>query len=189
MKHDRFSKLILVVASSLICTLSCIVVHKEYPANQATRVETDVEMVRRAVADVRSLGIALDSYAVDNNFYPKMKESEMRIGEFTFGSIRTVAEELWYYNRALPKEDPWESHYFFWSEGQNYAILCLGSDKIVTHTAKLEKLLKAIVERGEPVSSRSHCMEDEIVFANGTMVWWPKDPIQQCSSTAMNNGS
>lgn len=188
MKYVSISRLLIVISLQIL-VLGCIVVHKEFPSSQETRIETDIEMVRRAIADVRSIGIAFDSYAVDNNLYPTMKESEMSIGDFSLGQIRTVAEELRFYNRALPKEDPWESPYLFWSDGQNYAIVCLGSDKILTQAAKLEELLNAIARRGEPVLSRYHCIEDEIVFANGTMVWWPKDPIQLCGNKAKNAGS
>ena len=172
------------VLALLAGTCSCVVIHQAQPASPTTVLETDVELVRRATQEVRAIGTAIEAYSVDFNRYPLPEGPGDRIvGDFELHRLRGLRETLRLYSRVLPNDDPWESPYLVWSDGQHYAVLCLGSDGAVSKPGRLAKLLAAVSERTEEPWPQ-HCLEDEIVFANGQGIWWPRDPVRRCSSGA-----
>jgi hypothetical protein len=152
------------------------------------RIQTDVEMMRQALAEVRALGVAFESFAADNNRYPTAAiadDNDRTVGGFALQEVRRLPGDVFkIYTRMLPKRDPWESPYLFWSDGQHYAVICLGADGSVARSAQLADLL-VLIKKGEDIeSTSSYCLEDEIVFANGAFVWWPKNTVRRCGEYA-----
>jgi hypothetical protein len=123
---------------------------------------SQMELLRHAMADVRSLGTSVESFAVDTNAYPGPVAPIAAI-EVIAGDIEPI------YIRVAPRLDPWGSPYLFWSDTRHYAIVTLGSDGSADEeyeTWGLEQFTglepEATVEPGK-----------DIVFVDGQFVRWP----------------
>jgi hypothetical protein len=171
-------------AAAVLTTWGCIVVHVQERSDVSGRVQTDVELMRQATAEVRTLGTAFESFAVDTNGYPTTTESDRTVGDFPLSNIESLSTVLKIYARPLPKLDPWDSPYLFWSDGHHYAVICLGADATISRPGDLAKALQAFANGGEFTRSPSHCIEDDIVFANGSLVWFPRDWVRRCDRSA-----
>ncbi len=181
----RINPRTLLSLSVALLNAGCIVILRDSsPEHQ--RLETDVEIARRAMAEVRVISTAFESFAVDSNRYPggDRDSPETTVGDFQLHRVSVLSGELKAYARSLPRVDPWESPYLFWSDGQRYVVLCLGADGVVTHRPRLLRLLESIAAGQEAEPTRSSCLEDEIVFGNGAAISWPSDPIRRCDRHA-----
>lgn len=120
------------------------------------------EMLVRSAGDVRSIGTAVESYGVDYNAYP---------GPIVpIAPVEAIERDLApIYIRALPRVDPWENPYLFWSDATSYAIVGLGTDGAADHdyTAWGRKEFQAIRSEASPASG------SDIVFVDGRLVRWP----------------
>ena len=147
-------------------------------------------MTRDAIAEVRKLGSAIGSYAVDNNRYPVFgipPVVDRVIGDVPLWRVDALSGVLKVYIHPMPKRDPWGSHYLFWSDDKHCVVICLGADGTIEHPDQLSKILRALI-RGEDVQETStHCIEDEIVFANDVFAVIPRDPVRRCSSESAGN--
>jgi general secretion pathway protein G len=109
---------------------------------------------KRSMADMRSLGTALESYSVDFNYYPRV-------------AIASAAVTAWQvyltptYMRRIPELDGWARQYLAKTSttGQAYTIWSKGRAGTAATDAA-----------GGPRSS----FDDAIVFTNGTFVQWPE---------------
>lgn len=81
---------------------------------------TQSEQLRRAVAELRSIGTAVESFAVDNNVYPGPAVPIDAV-------LRIVADFEPLYVRVLPEVDPWGNPYHFWSDTQHYGAVSFGT--------------------------------------------------------------
>jgi type II secretion system (T2SS) protein G len=81
------------------------------------------ELLRRAMAEIRSAGTACESFAVDNNVYPGPVQPIDVLAR-----IETDIEPI--YIRALPTIDPWGNPYRFWSDTTHYALVSYGVDGV-----------------------------------------------------------
>ena len=79
------------------------------------------ETVVRAAAELRAIGTAMESWAVDYNLYPGPVEPIDAVA-------RVEADLEPIYIRVLPRVDPWGSPYRVWSDRSAYAIVSYGSD-------------------------------------------------------------
>jgi hypothetical protein len=167
------------VSAALAC--GCVVIHQVEPRGPAPQLETDLEVLRRAMLEVRAIGTAIEAYSIDYNRYPLVEGPGDRVvGDFQLHRVRRMRETLKLYSRVLSNEDPWESPYLVWSNGQHYAVICLGSDGVIHRPGRLGKLLASVAERTEEPWPQ-HCLEDDLVFANGQGIWWPRDPVRRCN--------
>ncbi len=66
------------------------------------------ERQRVTMADLRSLGTAIEEYSIDNNFYPDLRDST----DFIYDLARHVAPM---YIRRIPTEDGWSNRILGWS--------------------------------------------------------------------------
>jgi hypothetical protein len=57
------------IVGAALVSVACVVVLRDSEPSHG-RLETDVEMARRAMAEVRTIGTAFESFAVDSNHYP-----------------------------------------------------------------------------------------------------------------------
>jgi len=175
-----------VVAVVALATCGCVVVHVNERSENSGRLQTDVEMMRQAMAEMRTLGTAFESFAVDTNRYPAPTEPDRMVGDVPLSRIDTLSTVLKIYARPLPKVDPWDSPYLFWSDGQHYAVICLGADAAISQPATLVKALHAFAKGEEFARTPSHCIEDDIVFTTGQFVWYPRDWVYRCGRSGHN---
>ena len=103
---------------------------------------------KRSMADIRSIGTAVESYAVDNNFYPKNQAAVPT----------TLISPI--YIRTVPATDGWNTNWEFASDapGTQYTIESWAKD--ATDNAD------ANVQTGD-----FNC---DIVFVNGQFYQWPQ---------------
>jgi type II secretory pathway pseudopilin PulG len=126
---------------------------------------TEMERSRqkRTIADIRTLGTALEAYASDNNDYPK-------------DSAELTAALVPKYVRSVPRVDVWghELQYICLKSAttpqsekcSGYAIGSAGRDGRFEH----ESLLDALTGQERPTTS----FDCDIVFSNGTFVEYPE---------------
>lgn len=173
-----------IAAAAVLATWGCIVVHVNDRAEDAGRLVTDVELMRQAMRDMRVLGTAFESFAVDTNRYPVATESDRTVGDMSLSRVETLSKVLNVYARPLPRVDPWDSPYLIWSNGEHYAVICLGADAVSNRPGELATAIGAVANGEDLARTPSHCMEDDLVFANGAFAWWPRDPIRRCAHSA-----
>jgi len=107
---------------------------------------------KRTMADMRSIGTAVESYAVDNNFYPKNYSS------FSAGLIGNLAP---IYIKTAPANDGWNNAWQFASSstGAQYTITSFTKDGITDGTA---------------TGGQTGDFNCDIVFAQGQFFKWPQ---------------
>ena len=120
------------------------------------------ELLRRAMGELRSLGTACESFAVDNNLYPGPVQPIDVVDR-----IETVVEP--WYIRALPKVDPWGNPYLFWSDTTHYALVSYGADGIPDYTYSTWGRTEFEALHTGPTTR----FGQDLVFASGAFVQWP----------------
>lgn len=112
---------------------------------------------RRTMADLRSIGTALEAYSVDFNFYPKSSG---------VGTVKNKLEQYLTptYIKRLPENDGWNrpncveintdaTSYTLWSMARNGTATCTA---------------------GTWTQGPKTSFDDDIVFANGQFFQWPE---------------
>jgi type II secretion system protein G len=107
---------------------------------------------KRTMADMRSIGTAIESYAVDNNFYPK--------GMSNAGSAALTPFLSPIYIKTLPTADGWLNA---WDCDSN----ATGNQYTITSYAKDGT-------QGTNTGGTTSIFECDIVFANGQFFQWPQ---------------
>ena len=106
---------------------------------------------KRTMADMRSIGTAVESYAVDNNFYPKGMTSQPASG--ISGYVSPI------YIKTVPTTDGWNNAW--------QAASGTGSQYTITSVAKDGS---ASAQTGGQTTD-FNC---DILFANGQFFQWPQ---------------
>ena len=109
---------------------------------------------KRTMADLRTLGTALETYAVENGSYPA-----------TDGWVdsTTLSDELApRYIVQVPATDAWESPIRYWSDGEHYRLLSMGKDGVQDQEWT-----------GEIETTETSDFDSDLVFADGTFVVYP----------------
>jgi general secretion pathway protein G len=107
---------------------------------------------KRTMADMRSIGTSIESYAVDNNFYPK--------GMSNAGSATITGFVSPIYMKTVPTTDGWQNN---WDADST----ATGSEYTITSSAK----------DGTPGTNPGGTTANfdcDIVFANGQFFQWPQ---------------
>jgi type II secretion system protein G len=111
---------------------------------------------KRSMADMRSLGTAVESYSVDVNFYP-ISTSMASIQ--SLGAVNMGLEPI--YIKLAPTKDGWGGLYYYGSDaagaGSDYTIMTYAKDKKVSTSAG--------------ATSDFDC---DIIFQNGTFTAYPE---------------
>ena len=103
---------------------------------------------KRTMADLRSLGTAVESYSIDNNQYPVAAN---------LGALEAVVEPI--YIRTCPLNDGWNRGISVTSAQVEYTVCSGGKDGgACTNDA----------------NGASNSFNDSITFANGQFVQWPE---------------
>jgi general secretion pathway protein G len=116
---------------------------------------------RRTMADLRSIGTALEAYSIDFNHYPDSTGADTV-------STKLVSYLTPTYIKKLPDNDGWNkpncvqidtslASYTLWSNARDGAGTCTGGPTLVGGT-------------GGPTTS----FDADIIFANGQFVQWPE---------------
>jgi len=175
----------LLLALALRCA-SCLTVQVAGPGQggkpgPSQAIETDVEKVRRALADLRTIGTALQEYFVETNQNPKTDASAILIGEFRFAPVDQLSSLPAGYRSSLPTVDPWGFPYLYGSDGRHWALICTGSDGRLEDADLVARRLQAAVSsqwRQRP--QQTHCLEEEIVVMDSHFLTWPANDTRMC---------
>jgi len=108
---------------------------------------------RRSMADIRSIGTALEAYSVDFNYYPKVSLTDVAVT-----GLQTYLEPT--YIKKLPKTDGWNRDIMVINDanGTSYTLYSRGKNG-----------QKDTWSQGPKTS-----FDDDIVFANGQFYQWPE---------------
>jgi general secretion pathway protein G len=109
----------------------------------------------RTLSDVRSIGTAVEAYAIDNNVYPAPGEGWMIVDALEPSLVPT-------YLSTLTTENAWGHALMYWSDGESYRIASPGKDGEMDQDWSIEF---------EPMET--HDNVSDVVFADGTFVVWP----------------
>jgi len=107
---------------------------------------------KRTMADMRSIGTAIESYAVDNNFYPKNMANVGSAG------ITTHVSPI--YMKTVPTTDGWQN---VWDIDST----ATGAEYTISSTAKDGAA-------GTNNGGTTNNFDCDIVFANGQFFQWPQ---------------
>lgn len=142
-----FTLIELMIVVAIIGILAAIAIPNFLTALQRSR-------QKRSMADLRSIAVAVESYATDENRYPEPSEL----------SSALVPKYL----ASLPTRDGWETElrYECWPAGacQSYAIASAGADKTFEH--------ESLQEYGTDTKTRG--FDNDIVFSKGSFVQYPE---------------
>lgn len=103
---------------------------------------------KRTMADMRSIGTAVESYAVDNNFYPRNQSSV------------PTANLAPIYIKTIPATDGWNNAWVFASSatGSQYTITSYTKDAVVSAAT----------------GGQTGDFNCDLIFANGQFFQWPQ---------------
>ena len=105
---------------------------------------------KRTMADIRSLGTAVESYAVDNNFYPKVS---------TYATVVPFVQPI--YIKTAPVSDGWNKAWEYTGDTTN------GVDYTLISRAK-DGIASAIT------GGLTADFDCDVLFANGQFFQWPQ---------------
>lgn len=101
---------------------------------------------KRTMIDMRSIGVAIESYAVDKNIYPKVTSA---------AALRGEIEPL--YIKVMPSADGWGNPFQVDASGLDYTVYSQGKDGTGSNCA----------------SGTTTRFSEEICFVNGQFVRYP----------------
>ncbi len=114
------------------------------------------------MADIRSIGTAVESFGVENDAYPRPTAG--------VGLVESVRDQLEpNYIKELPTTDAWGNPYLFWSDGTSYMIVSLGSDGVADVPYGDASPPRSVIKGGPARGS-----ESDIVFVDGEFIQWPE---------------
>ncbi|MFI5182375.1 MAG: type II secretion system protein GspG [Thermoanaerobaculia bacterium] len=125
---------------------------------------------KRTMADMRSIGTALEAYAVDYNKYPAAAGAySMPSGITGISLTNTIGSAVGAlsptYIRTMPLKDGWNSYF-------HYTVSGTGLDYILGSTGK-----DGAIE-GAPVLGPTTNFNNDILFADGQFIQWPEGTQQ-----------
>ncbi len=102
---------------------------------------------KRTMSDMRTIGTAIEAYAVDNSFYPTGN---------TYDIMRTALQPT--YIKTLPQNDGWEIGMNMLSSSRFYTIISYGRDAA-----------SGTVTQNQTTSD----FDCDIAYGNGMFIQWP----------------
>jgi general secretion pathway protein G len=111
---------------------------------------------KRSMADIRSVGTALEAYSIDTNVYPSTESQWVPVEQIAPSLAPT-------YIRELPLVDGWGHPLMFWSNGTQCRIVSPGKDGEISRDWS-----------GEIEPGATGSFDADIVFGNGAFLIWPE---------------
>jgi general secretion pathway protein G len=107
---------------------------------------------KRTMADMRSIGTSIESYAVDNNFYPK------NMANAAAAAVGAYVAPI--YIKTMPTKDGWNNDW-------DVDSTATGSQYTITSPAKDGS-------QGTQTGGQTSDFNCDIMFANGQFFQWPQ---------------
>jgi general secretion pathway protein G len=107
---------------------------------------------KRTMADIRSLGTAIEEYAVDAGYFPVADSITALEGKVVPA-----------YSRAIPTRDAWQNDFHIDSTALSYTVASCGKDAAGTCTPVCTDGCGA-----------SQLFTDDIIFGHGHFIQWPE---------------
>lgn len=111
---------------------------------------------KRSMADLRTVGTAVEAYAVDMAFYPSFTEGPVD------GTFEAFLEPT--YVKTVPRADGWRTVFYAGSESRFYTLASAARDK------QLESALTSGTYNGRVTTD----MDCDIVYSNGSFMSYPE---------------
>jgi type II secretion system protein G len=110
---------------------------------------------KRTMADLRSMGTAIEEYSIDNNFYPAA------------ATVALLEDEVSpSYMRKLPERDGWGMDISVNSISGAYTLGSCGKGATTCGSTSLVMLTTD--------GGKTNSFADSIIFSNGSFVQWPE---------------
>jgi general secretion pathway protein G len=110
---------------------------------------------KRSMADVRTIGTAVEAYAVDMAFYPTYSQGPVANATFQ-GFLEPT------YVKTVPREDGWRTTFYAESASRFYTLASAARDKVLSN---------ALNAYTAGITSDMDC---DIVYSNGSFVQYPE---------------
>jgi hypothetical protein len=124
--------------------------------------KTVTGLLRVAMADLRSIGTAVESYSIDVNTYP-LQTKGLQSVDFISPELSPV------YLRTVVVEDPWGNQFLYWSDQTSYILVSMGADGVLDRPYEIKPgWLESAAFVGEYVDP-----DQDMIFAKGQFVQWP----------------
>jgi len=111
---------------------------------------------KRSMADIRTVGTAVEAYAVDMAFYPTWPQGPVVAGSTFVGNLEPT------YVKTIPREDGWRTPFYASSQSRFYTLASAARDKLLS--GALTSYLPGITSD----------MDCDIVYSNGSFVQYPE---------------
>jgi general secretion pathway protein G len=82
---------------------------------------------KRSMADIRTIGTAVEAYAVDMAFYPTFPEGPIQAASTLTGNLEPT------YVKTVPREDGWRTPFYAMAESRFYTLASAARDKLIRH--------------------------------------------------------
>ena len=114
---------------------------------------------KRSMADLRTVGTAVEAYAVDMAFYPTFNEGAGDPFDATWYAFLEPT-----YVKTVPRRDGWRTEFRGVSVSRFYTLACAARDKVY------EAALSSSAYNGRTTT----VMDCDIVYSNGSFMSYPE---------------
>jgi general secretion pathway protein G len=143
-KHDGFTLIELLIVVAIIGIIAAVAVPNLLNA-------VDKAKQKRTMADIRTIGAAVEAYATDNALYP--------VGIASWPGLKAVINP--HFMKAPPDADAWSNTWDVSStSGTDYTVASDGKDGLVSGRS----------------GGQTNFFDCDILFTNGHFFQWPEGP-------------
>jgi hypothetical protein len=124
----------------------------------------------RTMKDLRSVATAIESYATDENHYPKV---------ISYSDLKAILSPT--YIRDFPEKDSWGTGYRYSvsSDGAHYRLVSAGSDRQFEGSSDMIAMFD---EKTRPPVIRSTSLTSDIIYQDGGFVQMPAAAAERMDS-------